>query len=182
MECNWRCFAKEQVMPDPSRHSDSRNALESLLRKIPGFKGYVEKEYRRDSDDLARALIAGELQKSKSSLDRFQRGLVDAGRLETLPRCDSIRARLNLQQARIQGAMRGYSGFFDFVRVDEELLDQVYQHDLMLVDDARQLVTMIDSLSSNAGDAEAMLVQVEQRLVAISNHLDERTKLLEGLN
>src|SRR5688572_6614072 len=98
-------FAKERMMPDPSRHAESRNAFESLLRKIPGFKGYLEKEYRRDSDDLARALIAGELQKCKASLERFQRTLVDAGKLDGLTRCDSLRSRLNLLQARVQGAM-----------------------------------------------------------------------------
>lgn len=169
-------------MPDPSRHAEARNALESLLRKIPGFKGYLEQEYRRESDQLARILVAGELQKCKSSLDNFQRALVNAGRLEILPRCESIRSRLNLLQARVQGAMRGYSGFFDFVRVDEDLLDQVYQHDLSLVDDTQQLVTAMDALSMNMGDAEPTLLQIEQRLTALSNHLDERTKLLEGLN
>lgn len=169
-------------MPDPSRHAESRNALESLLRKIPGFKGYLEKEYRRESDDLARSLIAGELQKSKVGLERYQRTLVDAGKLDGLTRCDSLRSKLQLLQARVQGAMRGYSGFFDFVRVDEQLLDQVYEHDLSLVEDVKQLAATTETLSSNATNAETVLGEIEQRLQAISNHLDERTKLLEGLN
>ena len=105
-------------MADPSRHTDARNLLESLLRKIPGFKGYLEREYRRESDQLARTLIVDQLQKCKASLDNFQRSLADAGRLADLPPCERIRSRLDLLQSRLNGALRGYSGFFDFVRVD----------------------------------------------------------------
>lgn len=169
-------------MADPSRHAEARNVLESLLRKIPGFKGYLEKEYRRDSDQLARTLIVEQLQKCKTSLDNFQRTLVHNGQLDALPRCESIRSRLNLLQSRVQGAMRGYSGFFDFVRVDEVLLDQVYQHDLSLVDDTQALVVVVDQMSLNSGEADRTLIQIERQLAELGNHLDERTKLLEGLN
>jgi hypothetical protein len=169
-------------MADPSRHADTRNALESLVRKIPGFKGYLEKDDRRDSDALARSLISQHLQKCKASLDQFERSLVTAGRLDELSRCESIRSRLNLLQSRVEGAMRGYSGFFDFVRVDAALLDQVYDHDLSLVEDAAAMVATAEQLTVNPGQAEGTLKQLEQRLTALGNQLDERSKILEGLN
>ena len=169
-------------MADPSRHADSRNLLESLLRKIPGFKGYLEKEYRRESDQLARTLIVTELQNCKSSLDNYQRSQVDAGRLDVMPQCERIRSRLDLLQSRLKGAMKGYSGFFDFVRVDEALLDQVYQHDLSLVDDAQNLVAAVDQLSVTPEAAGAALPKVLQQAEQLGRQIDERTKLLEGLN
>ena len=64
-------------MDDPSRHADSRNLVESILRHIPGFKGYLEKEYRRDSDHLARTHLGDKLQKCKLKLDHYQRELVE---------------------------------------------------------------------------------------------------------
>ena len=169
-------------MADPSRHADSRNLLESLLRKIPGFKGYLEKEYRRDSDHLARMLIVGELQKAKTSLDNFQRAQVDAGRLEIMPQCERIRSRLDLLQSRLKGAMRGYSAFFDFVRVDEALLDQVYQHDLTTVDESQKLVAAIDQLSATPESALAGLPKILQQTEELGQQVDERTKILEGMN
>ena len=30
-------------MVDPAQHADSRNLVESMLRNIPGFRGYLEK-------------------------------------------------------------------------------------------------------------------------------------------
>ena len=169
-------------MSDPSRHADSRNAFEWLLRKIPGFKGYLEKEYRRESDQLARTLIVGELQKAKTSLDNFQRSQVDAGRLEIMPQCERIRTRLDLLQSRLKGAMRGYSAFFDFVRVDETLLDQVYQHDLAMLDEAQKLVAAIDQLAVTPESAPAALPKILQQAEQLSLQIDERTKILEGLN
>jgi hypothetical protein len=169
-------------MVDPSQHADSRNWLESLLRKIPGFKGYLEKEYRRESDELARTLIADHLKKCKSLLDDVQRSLVDAGRIDDLPYCERVRSRLDLTQSRVQGAMRGYSGFFDFVRVDETVLDQVYQHDLSLIQLVQQVVSQVQQLASSGRPLRDSLSEVLQQLDRLGSQLDERTKLLEGIS
>ncbi|MGE0758710.1 MAG: hypothetical protein AB7O38_16910, partial [Pirellulaceae bacterium] len=123
-------------MFDPQRHADSRNTLENLLRQIPGFRGYLAREERRDSDYLARTWLADQLQKCKSSLDTWQRSLLDEGQIDLLPLCERLRTRVDTLQAQIKGAMRGYSGFFDFVKVDEGLLEQVYELDMGLVGEA----------------------------------------------
>ena len=57
-------------MIDPERHAENRGWIESKLRKIPGFRGYLEKEYRRESDYVVRAWMAELLQKSKVTLER----------------------------------------------------------------------------------------------------------------
>ena len=69
-------------MPEPRQHTQSRGWIESILRRIPGFKGYLEKEYRRDSDSLQRTWLADRLQRSKRALDTYSRTLVDAGKLD----------------------------------------------------------------------------------------------------
>ena len=51
-------------MPEPRQHAQSRGWIESILRRIPGFKGYLEKEYRRDSDALQRTWLADRLQRA----------------------------------------------------------------------------------------------------------------------
>jgi len=114
-------------MPEPKEHTEKRNIVETILRYIPGFRGYLEKEYRRDSDHLQREWLADRLQRSKRAIDQFSRPLADAGKIDLLPEVDRLRGKLDTLIARIRGAMRGYSGFFDLVRVDEALLDRVYQ-------------------------------------------------------
>ena len=45
-------------MIDPEHHAEGRNFVESILRHVPGFRGYLEKEYRRESDYLLRTAMA----------------------------------------------------------------------------------------------------------------------------
>ncbi len=65
-------------MPEPRQQAQSRGWIESILRRIPGFKGYLEKEYRRDSDAVQRTWLADRLQRTKPALDTYGRTLVDA--------------------------------------------------------------------------------------------------------
>lgn len=168
-------------MADPARHAEERPALERLLRKIPGFKGYLEREDRRESDQLARALVVEQLRRCKTGLDRYLQAQVDAGRLEALPAGERLRSRLDRVQSRVQGALRGYSGFLDYVRVDAGLLEQVYLHDLALVDRAEELAQAFASLEA-PGDPTARLAAVDQQLTNLDGELDARTRLLEGMN
>ena len=67
-------------MPEPRDHSEKRNWIETILRNIPGFRGYLEKEYRRESDDLQRDWLADRLERSKRAIDDVTRALADAAR------------------------------------------------------------------------------------------------------
>ncbi len=82
-------------MPDPQQHGEHRNLVESVLRYIPGFHGYLEKEYRRESDQLARTWLVDQVQCGKRGLDDFTRTLTDAGRLDELTLCERFRTRLD---------------------------------------------------------------------------------------
>ena len=134
-------------MPEPRQHTEHRNALETLLRHIPGFRGYLEKEYRRDSDALQRTWLVDRLQQSKRSLDTVSSQLADAGRLDLLTQYDRLRAKLDRLIARIGGAWQGYSGIFDLVRVDEGRLDRVYDHDVSLMQLVEEFLESIKRLS-----------------------------------
>ncbi len=135
-------------MPEPRQHTEHRNALETLLRHIPGFRGYLEKEYRRDSDALQRTWLSDRLQQAKRSLDTVSSQLANAGRLDSLPEFDRLRAKTDKLIARIRGAWQGYSGIFDLVRVDEGRLDRIYEHDMSMM----QLVEeFLESMKRLAG-------------------------------
>ena len=168
-------------MVDPSRHADSRGVVESILRKIPGFRGYLEKEYRRESDHLARTWLADRVGQCKTGLDRYQRALLDAGRIDNLDECERVRGRLDTLASRIKGAMRGYSGIFDFVRVDEDLLDDVYDYDMSLIEDIDGLSDTIEALSPDDDAPQKVLAELLERVEALHREFDKRSDLLQGL-
>ena len=167
-------------MPEPLKHTEKRNLVESVLRYIPGFRGYLEKEYRRDADALQREWLADRLKRAKRAIDHFARPLADAGKIDLLPQVDRIRGRLDTFIARIQGAMRGYSGFFDLVRVKEDLLDQVYQHDLNLMQDVDALGDAIEQLAASE-DPAGSLAALHASLDDLNEKWDQRADLLAGL-
>jgi hypothetical protein len=168
-------------MINPSRHADDRNWLESLGRKIPGFKGYLEKEYRRDADYLARKALADRLQRAKPALDSYMRNMVDAGVLDGLPLCERVRSRVDTLINQMRGDVRLYSGIFDFVKVKEDLLDQVYEHDMSLMDDIEALAASIDALSGSAEPPSAAIPPILKQIDEADRLYAKRGDLLKGL-
>lgn len=168
-------------MFDPSRHAEDRNPLEALGRSIPGFKGYLEKEYRRDSDYLARQALANRLDRAKPSLDTYMRNLVDAGNLDALPQCERLRTRIDGLLNAIRSAERGYSGIFDYVRVDEQRLTDVYDQDMQLLDDAREAAETLEALATSTAPPAEALPPVERQIEEFSRLFARRGEALKGL-
>ena len=168
-------------MPEPRDHTENRNWIETILRYIPGFRGYLEKEYRRESDDLQRDWLADRLQRSKRAIDDASRPLADAGQIDLLPEVDRLRSRLDRLIGRIRGAMQGYSGFFDLVRVREDLLDRVYEHDVDLMSRVDALATAIDELPAKQDQVGTLLPQLLRQIDELEQHWDVREDMLKGL-
>jgi hypothetical protein len=168
-------------MPEPKDHAKHRNWVETILRFIPGFHGYLEKEYRRESDELERQWLADRLQRSKRAIDDLARPLADAGQIDALPQIDRVRSRLDKLIARVRGAMQGYSGFFDLVRVREDLLDRVYEHDVGLMERVDALGRRIEELPDHPEQVAKALPELFDQLDALEQKWDVREDMLKGL-
>ena len=168
-------------MPEPREHTTSRGKIESILRKIPGFKGYLEKEYRRDSDALQRTWLADRLQRSKKSLDVYGRTLVAANKLQPLTQIDNFKSRLDKSISRIRGAMQGYSGFFDLVDVNESVLDRVYENDVKTMDAVDTLAATIEKLETASADTAQPMTELNSQLAVVDQAIDHRQDILKGL-
>ncbi|MDZ7616987.1 MAG: hypothetical protein U1E05_08285 [Patescibacteria group bacterium] len=167
-------------MSEPKDHTRDRNFIEDVLRRIPGFRGYLEKEYRRESDDLQRDWLADRLQRAKRAIDAASRPLADAGRIDALPQLDRMRGRLDKLIGRIRGAMQGYSGFFDLVRVDEALLERVYEHDLALMEQIEALAVSVEGLPAAGEEMAGSLPEIVGLIDEAERRWDGREDLLRG--
>ena len=168
-------------MPEPREHTRNRNLVESVLRYIPGFRGYLEKEYRRESDDLQRDSLADRLQRSKLAIDELTRPLADTGQIDLLPRVDRLRGRLDKLIGRIRGGVQGYSGFFDLVEVDEELLTRVYEHDVALMQEVDALAAAVEKLPDRQENLAAGIADLLRQADQLERLWDVREDMLKGL-
>ncbi len=168
-------------MPEPKEHAENRNWIETILRHIPGFRGYLEKEYRRESDELQRQWLADRLQRSKRGIDDLSRPLAEAGQIDVLPQVDRLRTRLDKLISRIRGAMQGYSGFFDLVRVREPLLDRVYEHDVGLMQQVDELGRALEELPEQQDRIPTRITALLEQIDDLERKWDLREDMLAGV-
>ncbi len=95
-------------MPDPF-DDRPRGRFDALLRKLPGFDGYVKRDARRKSDQLAREEVARHLIQAKVNLESLTRTLLDQGHLDALPRFDRLRGRLDFMVSKLRGAPQAFT-------------------------------------------------------------------------
>ncbi|HEV7279554.1 MAG TPA: hypothetical protein VGN57_05020 [Pirellulaceae bacterium] len=166
-------------MVDPSRHADRRGWMETVLRYLPGFKGYLEKEYRRESDQLLRKWMVDELHKAKIAVDEGMQGLLARGDLDALPACERLHSRIDELQNQLRGAVAGYSGWFDFVQVDEARLDSVYGHDAALLKSVESFVGETKSFASAPDTSGA--TELLAKVGSLIENFGERGRILDGI-
>ena len=166
-------------MVDPSKHADRRGWIETVARYIPGFKGYLEKEYRRESDQLLRKWMVDELHKAKVAVDEGMQGLLSRGDLDALPACERLHSRIDELQNQLRGAVAGYSGWFDYVQVDEARLDSVYGHDSALMKSVESFVGETKAFASAPDTARA--TELLGKVGSLIESFGERGRILDGI-
>lgn len=124
------------------------NLLDKLGAFVPGYKGYKEKEMRRDTDRMLRDAIIKRLLDRRPIVDRAIADLSSKMQFDHLEKLNTIKRRLENFADQIKTAPAGYSGFFDTVQVNQADLDRLYRHDLGVRDKTEEVVTLLSGIAS----------------------------------
>ena len=140
--------------------TEALGGLEQLVAKIPGYKGYKEKEMRREADKLLREHLARQFEEQRRRIPDLQKQLISSGQFGFLDDLESGVMKLQYLIDRLKTASYGYAGFFDAVKVKEEQLDALYDFDNVLMDEVPRVAAGINSVSealaAKEGTAEAI--------------------------
>jgi hypothetical protein len=158
----------------------AQNALERLMNSVPGFKGYRERDLRRDADRLQREYLSSRLDEGKKALNQVAMAITRGGDLDVINDVETARKRLDKVSSRILYAERGYSGFFDAVKVDETVLARVYQFDMGLIEDVDG-VRAAASAAAQSADSRSAVQDLIGRIDALDARLSERVDVLRGI-
>ena len=154
-----------------------RNWLESLGEKIPGFRGFQDRELRREVDKLQRDYLASEVTRLKSALRTSAGRYTDAGQLEFLDLFDRVDRRMDGLARAIQFSDYGASGFFDVIKVDEAALQELYRFDLAMLEDLSSLAEALAAIPHpDDGDPKEAVEVILDRL----QRLEDRWAAREG--
>jgi len=137
-----------------------RNWLERLGEKIPGFRGFQDRELRREVDKMQREYLAGSLADLKAVVrDRAQR-FTDAAQIGSLHLFDRLDRRLDGLAQAIRFSDYGVTGFFDVEKIGEEELQKVYEFDLSLLGDIETLSGSLSAIPAPGSDNPEAAVEV----------------------
>lgn len=147
------------------------NKLEEMAKDLPGYKGYKDKEVRRQADKLIRMKVARGFEEQRRRLNSIAMQLADAGRLRVLLTVDRSLMRLQFLIDRLKTASYGYAGLFDAIKVKEAELDALYEYDAALLDDVEKVRMLIDAV--DAAEDDDQVTKAGNELLAALEEINE---------
>jgi hypothetical protein len=159
---------------------------ERIVAAIPGFRGYKEKELRRESDKLIRNHLHRKLSESKDDLKTVFQKLTDRRYFDVLTDMDRLMAKADRVTEKVNHASYGYSGFFDIVKVTEENLDRMIDFDNKLVDAVNGLAADVDVFKAEIAKGETKDVKekvqnITDKMEEFEETFDKRTDVILGV-
>jgi len=168
------------------RVREERGLLERIMGYIPGYRGYKEKELRRESDRLVRMEAVNRLKAAKNTI---RRNFANPQIVQKLSNEDSfmyetLLARLDRVTQRIDRAVAGYAGMFDAVKVKEDKLDTVIEHDMTLIEKADVLkgdTERVVKIEPGKEEWRTAMDELTTKVEELDGLVDKRSEILRGL-
>jgi len=159
---------------------------EKIAAALPGFRGYKEKELRRESDKLVRNHLYLKLSKDKDNIRSISQKIADKRYLDVLTDIDRLTAKIDRVTEKVNHASYGYAGFYDIVKIKEENLDRMITFDNQLLDTANALAIDIDAfkaqlLSGDYSNLKDKIQSVADKLEALEDAFDKREEVILGV-
>jgi hypothetical protein len=163
-----------------------RSLLERIMGYIPGYRGYKEKELRRESDRLVRMEVVNRLKAAKTAFRRKFANplLIQKLSSEDTFRFETLTARIDRVTQRIDRAVAGYAGMFDAIKVKEDKLDTVIEHDLSLIEKAEAIkanVEKVNELEPGKDEWRTAMDELISKVEELDGLVDKRSEVLRGL-
>jgi len=160
---------------------------ERIVAAIPGFRGYKEKELRRESDRLIRNHLNLKLSAIKDDTRQIFQKLSDRRYFDVLTDMDRLVAKMDRITEKINHASYGYTGFFDAVKVKEENLDRMIEFDNQLIDNVNALTNEVDVFKAElaSGENKNMKTRIQiitDKVEGLESAFDKRQEVILGVH
>jgi hypothetical protein len=167
-----------------TRIVEGQGTIEDVMRKLPGFKGYLAKQDRRAADRLLREHIVRVFEELLREFTQLQNRMVDSGGLKYMEQARRIDTVLQTFIDRVRTAPEGYAGLFDAVKIREGELDKVYAFDNGLLVYSDQITTGLKRLEEAIGgdDIGGVLDQLDEAVREVAELFRRRAEAMKGLD
>lgn len=164
-----------------SKMKSDMGLFEKIKMYIPGYKGYKEKNLRRDADRAVRQELSRTIQGAKADLAEIQRGLIDD--FDLMMDIERIRTKVDKYDIDIKKAVNGYSAFHDSVKILEDDLDRVMSWDAKILDDIQAMREATEKILDMVDDgtlARKDLRKYERCIDDMLEDYNQREAIMKG--
>ena len=164
--------------------SSDMDPFKKILKFIPGFGGYIERQKRRDSDKLLRETVADRFEQQWQRISTLQRDFISQGDIAYVDDLEAAAIKLRTFADRVRRASRGYSGLFDAVKINEKELEQLYQYDASMLGLAEEVGRAVDNVETSVGSEglPASLRNMKNVTQQCIDAFDHREEVILGFN
>jgi len=159
---------------------------ERILTELPGFRGYKEKEIRRETDKLIRNHLYQKLTQARKNVKDVFQQLSDRHLHEVLTEMDRLVMVFDRVAEKIHHASYGYAGFFNVLKVQEEKLDKMIDFDSALIDHVQKIldnatVFKKEVVKGQFKRARQHIDKLRDSLESLEETFDGREEIIKGV-
>lgn len=166
--------------------TDDQDPITKIIKKIPGFGGYIDREARRAADKMLRDTIGEQFRELWKRVGNVQQDFAGQGELEHLDDLEKAAMKIQTFIDKMTGASYGYAGFFDAQKIKEDELAKIYEFDAAMLEYGDDISRAIDNVETSAGSdglpaAVGHLVTLTRDLVTAYEGRDQILQTMETL-
>jgi hypothetical protein len=143
-----------------------KNVFDKLGSLIPGYKGYAERDGRRNCDKILRDSISSQLSESEKNIYFQMKAALKIKDKSKMNELEEVRKETNTFLSKVKYAPYGATGFFSDNQIKEDELFSIYQYDFDLAESVKRFFELSTS----------------EDLVATKNQLKNCTEILLNRN
>jgi hypothetical protein len=129
---------------------NQRGSLESLVAKIPGFKGYQDKTARRNANTMLREYITAQIQQTLDKMVSIEKLVLNNAGLAYMTRTRDAKRKIQMFHDRVDAAMPGYDGMWAQMKIGADELEKIYAFDEAILDYVERIDLTLDKLKDAA--------------------------------
>lgn len=161
----------------------NNTAPSKLAQYVEGYEGYVNTDKREFSDAVLRNHLVQITETLLAELAGFIECLEQARQERPLETARSVDRMLSTIQDSLENPTYGEAPFFDSIEIDTSRLEQIYDRELIMLQEADNLAEDISDLvnsSLDETDLEERFLQIHDYIDSFNQALFEREFLIAG--
>jgi len=163
---------------------ENRGTWKKLQLKIPGLREYRSLEDLRAADQLLRKQVSDNLNESKNKIEDLRKAASAKGDFVNLTMIGSTISHIQQISGVLQHSQQGSAGISPNIRIDDGVLNKLYEYDYNFVNTAEQIFSSCSGVISeyNAGKSvQEITTKINSMLDDLDHSWKQRLESVENI-